>query len=118
MHVLLVDDEQEFVSTLAERLAFRGIEADWVTDGEKALEKIRSRQYDVAVLDIKMPGISGIKLGEKIHELNPKQKIIFCTGHGSSADYDAGAAQSGKEYYLAKPIKIDILIEKMKEIQN
>jgi DNA-binding response OmpR family regulator len=116
MKVLLVDDEKEFVSTLAERLSFRGIEADWVADCESAIKKVLEQSYDVAVLDVKMPGISGIELGERIHELRPDQKIIFCTGHGSAADYDAGIAQTGKRYYLAKPINIDDLIRKMKEI--
>ncbi|WP_456385215.1 response regulator [Desulfolithobacter sp.] len=115
MQVLLVDDEKELISTLAERLSFRGIEADWVTSGDEALGKINEKNYDLAVLDIKMPGLSGIDLGKKIHEINPNIKVIFVTGHGSAADYEAGTAQSGRGFYLAKPINIDLLVEKMQE---
>ena len=62
MRILLVDDEAELVSTLAERLSFRGIEADWVTSGEEALKKVERQRYDVAVLDVKIPRISGLAL--------------------------------------------------------
>jgi DNA-binding response OmpR family regulator len=57
----LVDDEAELVSTLAERLSFRGIEADWVTSGEEALKKDRESAYDLIITDLMMPGISGLE---------------------------------------------------------
>ena len=118
MDVLLVDDEKELVSTLSERLSFRGINADWVTDGESALKLVKNKKYDIAVLDIKMPGISGIELGEEIRKISPDIHIIFCTGHGSASFFSAGAAQSGEEYYLVKPININSLIEKMNQLME
>jgi DNA-binding response OmpR family regulator len=60
MKVLLVDDEHELVSTLAERLSFRGIQADWATSGEEAMRLTEKNTYDVAVLDVKIPRISGL----------------------------------------------------------
>ncbi|WP_457575006.1 response regulator [Desulfolithobacter sp.] len=116
MRVLLVDDEKELISTLSERLSFRGIDADWVTSGEEALKKILEKDYDIVILDIKMPGLSGIDLGRKIRDIKPGFKVIFVTGHGSAADFKAGTAQSGRDFYLAKPINIDLLIEKMHEV--
>lgn len=116
MHVLLVDDEEELVSTLAERLSFRGIDADWVTTGGEALHKIYDQEYDLAVLDVKMPGMSGIELAREIHKYKPQLQIIFLTGHGSKTEFDKGVNESGAGYYLAKPLNIDILIQKMKEI--
>ena len=113
MRILLVDDEQEFVATLAERLAIRGIDADWVTSGEDALKLAETETYDLAVLDIKIPKISGINLKKELQKRNPHMKFIFLTGHGSEDDYRAGSAEAGAEYYLVKPVDIKTLIEKM-----
>ncbi len=113
MRVLLVDDEEEFVSTLAERLKLREIEADWTTSIEDGLDRVRNVRYDIAVLDVKMPKISGIALKEKIQALSPATKFIFLTGHGSEADFLAG--KSIAEHYLIKPIQIDELVEVLKK---
>jgi len=116
MKVLLVDDEKELVSTLAERLSLRDIEADWVTTGEDAIKSVESKPYDVAVLDIKMPRIGGIEIKKKLEEKNTNLKYIFMTGHGSEEDFMTASSESGAEYYLVKPVNIDELIRKMKEI--
>ena len=116
MKVLLVDDEKELVSTLAERLSLRDIEADWVTTGAAAIKNVESKSYDIAVLDVKMPKISGIELKKKLEEINPVLKYIFMTGHGSEDDFITASSESGVEYYLVKPVNIDELVRKMKEI--
>ena len=116
MKVLLVDDEKELVSTLAERLSLRDIEADWVTTGEEAIKSVESKRYDVAVLDIKMPRIGGIEVKKKLKEKNPDLKYIFMTGHGSEEDFMTASSESGVEFYLVKPVNIDELIRKMKEV--
>ena len=71
MRVILIDDEEEFVATLAERLQIRGIDADWATTAEEGLQRVVETQYDIAVLDVKMPKISGIDLKAKIQVLSP-----------------------------------------------
>ncbi len=116
MNVLLVDDERELVSTVAERLSFRGICADWVTTGQEALRLVGEKEYDVVVLDVKMPGMSGIELAREIRGLRPGLAVIFLTGHGSQADFDEGVSQAGAENYLAKPIDIEVLVAKMREV--
>ena len=116
MKVLLVDDEKELVSTLAERLSLRDIEADWVTTGEAAIASAESNTYDIVVLDVKMPKISGIALKKKLELINPVLKYIFMTGHGSEDDFNTASSESGVEYYLVKPVNIDDLVRKMKEI--
>ena len=90
MRILLVDDEAELVSTLAERLSFRGIEADWVTSGEEALKQVEKQHYDAAVLDVKIPRISGLALKKLLEEKDPHLKFIFLTGHGSEEDFMIG----------------------------
>ena len=116
MRVLLVDDEEELVSTLAERLSIRGIEADWVTCGEDALKRAETETYDLAVLDVKLPRISGFKLKKLLQEKHPEMKFIFFTGHGSEESFKIGSAEAGAEYYLAKPVNIELLIRKINEV--
>lgn len=116
--ILLVDDEQEFVSTLAERLTIRGFDADWAVDGKNAMKLLETKTYDVAILDVKLPGMGGIELKREMEKISPNMNFIFMTGHGSENDFRAGEAETGEGYYLPKPIKIDILIEKINEQIN
>ena len=116
MRVLLIDDEGELISTLAERLSLRGIDADWVTNGEEALRKVKAQCYDLAVVDVRMPKISGLELKRIMAKECPRLKFIFMTGHGSEEDYKEGSAQAGAAYYLLKPLSIETLIKKIKEI--
>jgi DNA-binding response OmpR family regulator len=113
MRVLLVDDEEELVSTLAERLSMRGIEADWATSAEQALCKVAAVSYDVAVLDVKLPKISGLELKKRLEDKAPGMKFIFVTGHGSEEDFRTGSAEAGEGYYLMKPVNIEALVRKM-----
>ncbi len=113
MKVILVDDEQRFVSTLAQRLCLRGVEADWACSGEEAMAMVQRTRYDLAVLDVKMPGIGGIELKRRLEGLAPDLKYIFLTGHGSEADFAVGSAEASS--YLAKPIKIEVVIQKIQE---
>ena len=114
MKVLLVDDEVEMVTTLAERLSFRGIEADWVLSGYEAVKHVRKSKYDLVVLDVKMPGMSGLETMEEVRKIQPESKILFLTGHGSQSDCEAGK-KGGACFYLMKPIDIEVLIKRMKE---
>jgi len=118
MKVLLVDDEHELVSTLAERLSFRGIQADWATSGEEAMRLTEKNTYDVAVLDVKIPRISGLELKRKLHAKIPTMKFIFMTGHGSEDEFRNCSAETGEGCYLVKPVNIEDLIRKMNELMN
>ena len=116
MRVLLVDDEQELVATLAERLDMRGISATWVTDYRAALEAVERDEYDLALLDVRLPEMNGLDLKRLIEAKQPAMKFIFLTGHGSEEDFKACSAESGREYYLIKPVQIEVLIAKLNEI--
>ena len=113
MKILLVDDEEKFVSRLAERLTLRGFDADWATTYEEALSKARTEKYDVAVLDIKMPSMSGIALKKRIEKMIPNMKFIFVTGHGSEQDYEIVCQEAF--CCIIKPFKIETLVEKIKQ---
>ncbi|HET97981.1 MAG TPA: response regulator [Desulfurivibrio alkaliphilus] len=119
MRILLVDDEYELVTTLAERMELRGLEADWATSGDDALARITTTSYDVVVIDIKMPKISGIEVKRRMEKIRPGMKYIFMTGHGSEGDFQEGSTEVGGErYYLLKPVAIESLLEKINEVSG
>ena len=113
MKILLVDDELELVSAMAERLSIRGMDADWTDNGEAAQKMAAAKEYDVAVLDMKMPKISGLELQRLLSADHPKMRFIFLSGHGSESDFKAGCAQAA--HYLIKPIQLEDLIAKLEE---
>jgi DNA-binding NtrC family response regulator len=112
--VLLVDDEEELVTTMVERLAYRDIEADYALDGYETLVKMRDKSYDVVVLDLKLPGIDGADVLLKINRDYPDVPVLLITGHGT-ADNQIDKTPDGAVDYLAKPINIEVLIKKMEE---
>ena len=110
MNILLVDDEKKFASMLAKRLKLRGIKVDYFFDANTAIQRVENcKNYDVAVLDVKMPGMGGIELRRKLSSIDPRMKFIFLTGNGSKNDYKTGISEAS--YYLPKPLKINDLIE-------
>jgi len=116
MRVLLVDDETELVSALAERLQLRGIQADWYTSAEAALERAAGEAYDLAVLDMKMPKIGGFELKQRLQAIRPGMQFIFMTGYGSEADFAKVTCQPDQPCYLVKPVDIQVLIARMHEM--
>jgi len=114
LRVLLIDDEEELVSTLAERLMLRGIEVEVGTSGAYAFECVQKKIFDVVVLDMKMPGIGGLEVMRRIRREQPGVKFILMTGRGSLEEGEEGM-QEGAFAYLLKPINIEDLMEKMME---
>jgi DNA-binding response OmpR family regulator len=111
LKILLVDDEVELVSAMSERLNLRGIDSDYATSGDQALNMAEEKVYDLAVLDVKMPGISGLDLWKLLKEKYPGMKFIFLTGHTSQKDFNTGLSTGF--HYLLKPISFDVLLEKI-----
>jgi DNA-binding response OmpR family regulator len=114
LHVLIVDDEVELVSTLAERLELRGIPTQIATDGKSALHKMKTNPPDVIVLDVMMPGIGGMEILEQMKKLDIDIPVILLTGYGSKKKGKEGI-ERGAFDYLMKPMQIDELISKMYE---
>lgn len=114
LRVLLIDDEEELVFTLAERLMLRGIEVEGVTSGADAINRVQEKKFDVVVLDMKMPGIGGLEVMKRIRREQEGIKFIFMTGRGSPEEGEEGM-QGGAFAYLVKPINIEDLVKKMME---
>jgi DNA-binding NtrC family response regulator len=114
LKVLLVDDEEDLVDALAERLTLREYEVDAVTDGADALRHAQTQQHDVAVVDVKMPGMSGIEVLAALKKQEPNLPVILLTGHGSEEDGREGMRQ-GAFAYLLKPTNLQDLMESIKK---
>ena len=112
--VLLVDDEEDFVTALAERLQLRGIETQIATDGQTALTLIESSPPQVVVLDVMMPGLGGGDVLKRMKADYPHIPVILLTGHTSIEAGTAGM-QQGAFDYLVKPVDIQELIAKMEK---
>ncbi len=115
IRLLLIDDEEELVSTLVERLEIRGIEAEYVTSGPEAFKLLEEKEFDAVVLDYKLPGMSGIQVMERILESYPKLKIILITGAGSLDEEKEKIPKEKAFDVLLKPVDIDVLIQKLNE---
>lgn len=112
--VLLVDDEEAFVNTLAQRLKMRELHVNTVYDGEQALAKVKSEEPDVMVLDLKMPGLHGMDVLKEIRKAYPNMQVIILTGHGTEKDEEEARRLGGFDF-LRKPADIETLVGKIKE---
>jgi len=114
INVLLVDDEDEFVKSLSERMQMRDLETDVALNGEQALQLLDKEIPDVMVLDLKMPGIDGLEVLRRVRKTYPDVQVIMLTGHGSEKD-EKEARRLGAFEYLQKPTEMDKLVETIKK---
>jgi DNA-binding NtrC family response regulator len=112
---LVVDDEEDFLETLVNRLGKRSIDTTGVRSGEEAVEVMKKKLFDVVILDIKMPGgMDGIETLREIKRIQPLAEVILLTGH-ASVETSIEGMKLGAFDYLLKPIKLEELIKKMAE---
>ena len=112
IRVLLVDDEKDFVETLAQRLEVRDFAVATAFGGDEALSLIKEREFDVVVLDVLMPGKDGIETLNEIKELNPLINVIMLTGNATVETAIEGM-KLGAYDYLMKPTQTEELVEKI-----
>ena len=110
--VLIVDDEEDFVETIVKRLKDRGLDVVGATSGREALELMDGKEFDVAVLDVKMPGMDGIETLREMKKKNSKMEVIMLTGHGSVESGIQGL-QLGAYNYVMKPVPLNDLLKQM-----
>jgi len=114
LKLLFVDDEDELVSALVERLEIRGVDAVGVTSGDQALEQLREREFDAVIMDVKMPGLGGLEALRTISRRYPDVKVILLTGHGSAEDSEIGR-RLGAVAYLQKPVDLEDLLATVRQ---
>jgi DNA-binding NtrC family response regulator len=115
--VLLVDDEVEFASALAERLQIRNYDAKAAYNALEALNSIYSDKPDVVVLDMKIPGMDGLEILKTIKQFDPTIEVIILTGHGAIESVKEGL-RSGAFEYIMKPVDIGELTSKIDKAQK
>ena len=110
--ILLVDDEVVFTQNMAKLLTNRGYIVTPVNSGEAAIQALEEKDFDVVVLDLKMPGMDGITTLKEIKKLGLLTETLILTGHGS-IDTALEAIKLGAYDYLTKPCEIDELVGKI-----
>ncbi|TFG38420.1 MAG: response regulator [Candidatus Aminicenantes bacterium] len=103
--VLLVDDEEEFTETLAERMRTRGMEVSTTNSGANALQLVDAEDYDVVVLDLKMTGIDGLEALKRIKRRRPDIQVVLLTGH-ATVEKGVEAIKQGALEFLEKPVDL------------
>ncbi|MBU1697625.1 MAG: response regulator, partial [Proteobacteria bacterium] len=109
-----MDDEEGFRTAIARRLGKRGFDPVHASTGEECLDILEKESIDVVVLDVKMPGMSGIDTLKAIKLRHEKTQVILLTGNVAVSDGIEGI-KSGAFDYLTKPVEIDHLVNKIKQ---
>ncbi|BBD08157.1 response regulator [Desulfovibrio ferrophilus] len=114
MQLLLVDDEQDFLTYTSRRFKRRNVKISTAQSGQEALDLFEETEFDVVVLDVKMPGMDGMTVLERIRKIAPRAKVILLTGHASTEAAVQGMALGAFEYML-KPVQFEELYFKVIE---
>ena len=117
LQVLIVDDEDDFRETIVKRLNARKIQAEGAASGIKALEIIKDKDFDVIVLDVKMPDMDGIETLRHIKKLKPEIEVIMLTGH-ASVEFGLKGMQLGAFDYVMKPAPLTELLDTIGQAYN
>lgn len=113
LKLLIVDDEVKFLDSIAQRLKMRGFEVTTAQDGQEAIKIAHSQKFDVALLDLKMPGLDGKQVLEILKKEHKYLEVIILTGHGSF-ESAAECTKLGAFGYLPKPYELEKLLEVLK----
>jgi DNA-binding NtrC family response regulator len=112
--LLIVDDETRFLNAIAQRLSKRGFDVRTASDGAQAIELARTEKFDIALLDLKMPGMDGGEVLDRLKGEHEFLEAIMLTGHGS-LESAVDLTKRGAFSYLPKPYELEKLIDVLKE---
>ncbi len=107
--ILVIDDERSIRNTLKDILEYEKYEVDLAEDGNQALEKIRTAEYDIVLCDIKMPGLDGIEVLDRLTVLAPDTPVVMISGHGN-IDTAVDSIKKGAFDYIEKPLDLNRLL--------
>ena len=120
LRILLIDDEEIVHETIGEYLVEIGHTISSARDGGEALDQMREKSFDLALVDIRMPGMDGIELLGKLREIQPEMTVVMITGHGTM-ETAIQALRSGADDFLTKPIdlaELDAVLEKSRKLSD
>ncbi len=109
INLLVVDDEERFLESIKKRLEVRDFNVITVNRGDKAIEEARKHPIDVALVDLKMPGMDGEQTLEALKKEHKWMEVIILTGHGST-ESAVECTKKGAYFYLQKPCELDRLL--------
>jgi len=112
--VLLVDDEEDFLEVLSERMTNRGIEVSTATSATEAIRIAENESFDAIIVDLMMPEMDGLEALKLIKEKKPESQVILLTGH-ATVDKGIEAMKLGAMDFLEKPADLSQLTEKIKK---
>ena len=112
--LLLVDDEVDFLKSLSERLSLRDFEVTTASEGKQAIKAAKKGHFDVAILDLRMPGMDGTEVLKVLKDKHKWLEVVMLTGHGS-VDSAVEAGKLGAFGYLEKPYDFDNLVGMLKD---
>ncbi len=112
--LLIVDDEEKFLSATAERLGLRDFDVTTAAEGKQAIKAAKKGKFDVAILDLRMPGMDGMELLQILKKKHKYLEVIILTGY-ASVDSAVEATKLGAFSYLEKPYNFEKLLEVLKE---
>lgn len=115
--VLIVDDEEEFVQALSERLTIRDYDVSSALNGQDAVRKVKDYNFDVVILDVLMPGMNGIDVLREIKRIKPLTEVLMLTGH-ATVDSAIEGLKVGALDYLMKPCKTEDLVAKINKAHD
>lgn len=113
INLLIVDDEEQFLNSIGRSLELRDFNVIAVDRGEKAIEAARNHPIDIALVDLKMPGINGEETLKALKKEHQWMEVVILTGHGT-IDSAAECTRSGAYSYLQKPCDLDRILEALK----
>ncbi|MCG8701505.1 MAG: response regulator transcription factor, partial [Bacteroidales bacterium] len=113
--IFFVEDDPNFGSVLKSYLEIQNFKVQWIDDGKKAIEMFVASKFDIAILDVMLPHVDGLKIAETIKKADASLPILFLTAKGQKEDILDGY-KSGADDYLVKPFDSDILIYKIKAL--
>lgn len=114
VRLLIVDDEVRFLEAIARRLVRRGFDVRTAANGQDAIALARSEKFDIALLDLKMPGMEGGQVLQTLKEEHRFLEVIILTGHGS-LESAVELTRLGAFNYLPKPYEMEKLVEVLKD---
>lgn len=115
--ILIVDDEEEFVSTMVQRLRKRGLSSEGVLTGTAAIAKAADSDFGVVLLDMRLPDMDGGLVLQEIKKIRPESRVVILTGHASASEGEEGI-RNGAFDYLIKPVEFETLLEKLRTAGN
>ena len=107
--LLLVDDEKDFIESLAERLQLRDFDVKTALNGDDAIKLVSENEFDVIILDVKMPGKSGIETLKEIKNINQLSQVIMLTGHATVESAIQGMKLGAYDYIMKPTVTEDLI---------